>query len=58
MRKLIVAALLALAGCGNPAPSVDTSVIGAGDDWDNPGGDWAGSHFSRLLMQVFWQLNR
>jgi quinohemoprotein ethanol dehydrogenase len=25
-----------------------SSVIGAGDDWDNPGGDWAGSHFSRL----------
>ncbi len=23
-------------------------MIGAGDDWDNPGGDWAGSHFSRL----------
>jgi len=26
----------------NPPP------IGAGNDWDNPGGDWAGSHFSRL----------
>ena len=27
---------------------VDTSTYGAGDDWDNPGGDWAESHFSRL----------
>jgi len=48
MRKLLVAALLALAACSGGAPEVDTSVIGAGDDWDNPGGDWAGSHFSRL----------
>ena len=50
MRKLIAVALLALAACtqGTNAPEVDTSVIGAGDDWDNPGGDWAGSHFSRL----------
>ena len=47
MRKLLCAALLLLAAC-NGAPEVDTSVIGAGDDWDNPGGDWAGSHFSRL----------
>ena len=50
MRPLIAAALLALTACtqGTNAPQVDTSVIGAGDDWDNPGGDWAGSHFSRL----------
>ncbi|HYD24534.1 MAG TPA: PQQ-dependent dehydrogenase, methanol/ethanol family [Croceibacterium sp.] len=41
--------LLALAACTDATiPQVDTSVIGAGDDWDNPGGDWAGSHFSRL----------
>lgn len=50
MRRIIVAALLALAACspGSEAPEVDTTVIGAGEDWDNPGGDWAGSHFSRL----------
>ena len=50
MRKLLAAALLALAACssGSDAPEVDTSVYGAGEDWDNPGGDWAGSHFSRL----------
>lgn len=45
------AALLALAGCSDrytEKPEVDTSVYGAGEDWDNPGGDWAGSHFSRL----------
>jgi quinohemoprotein ethanol dehydrogenase len=49
MRKLFPAALLLLAACTDATvPNVDTSVIGAGDDWDNPGGDWAGSHFSRL----------
>jgi quinohemoprotein ethanol dehydrogenase len=49
MRKLFAAALLLLAACTDATvPNVDTSVIGAGDDWDNPGGDWAGSHFSRL----------
>lgn len=52
MRALFVAAaaLLALAGCKQERerPVVDTSVYGAGEDWDNPGGDWAGSHFSRL----------
>ncbi len=50
MRKLFAAALLALAACtqASEAPKIDTSVYGAGEDWDNPGGDWAGSHFSRL----------
>ena len=49
MRKWLAAALLVLAGCTDATiPQVDTSVIGAGDDWDNPGGDWAGTHFSRL----------
>ncbi|MEO6387456.1 MAG: PQQ-dependent dehydrogenase, methanol/ethanol family [Croceibacterium sp.] len=52
MKKLLSLALLALAACtqgtGGAAPKVDTSVIGAGENWDNPGGDWAGSHFSRL----------
>ncbi len=44
------AALLALAGCSShsDAPDIDTSTYGAGDNWDNPGGDWAGTHFSRL----------
>ncbi|MBO9601950.1 MAG: PQQ-dependent dehydrogenase, methanol/ethanol family [Novosphingobium sp.] len=51
MRRLLaVAALALLASCskGYEPPKVDTSVYGAGDDWDNPGGDWASSHFSRL----------
>jgi len=47
-----VAALALLGACGSadsfdPA-SIDTSVIGANEDWDNPGGDWAESHYSRL----------
>ena len=46
--EALAAALLALAACTRDRAEVDTSVIGAGDDWDNPGGDWAGSHFSRL----------
>jgi quinohemoprotein ethanol dehydrogenase len=45
---LIPCALLACADATVVAPEIDTSVIGAGDDWDNPGGDWAGSRFSRL----------
>ncbi len=49
---LAVAAALALAGCGvangGGVVAEDTSTYGAGDDWPNPGGDWAGSHYSRL----------
>lgn len=47
---LIAAASLALASCMQdaPPPPVDTNEYGAGANWDNPGGDWAGSHFSRL----------
>ena len=45
---LALAATLALASCGDGAPDIDTSTYGAGENWDNPGGDWAGSHFSRL----------
>jgi len=48
-------ASLALAGCtaaaiqqGAMAPAADRLALGAGEDWDNPGGDWAESHFSRL----------
>ncbi len=44
----LFAASLALAACSDGAPQVDTSIYGAGDNWDNPGGDWAESHFSRL----------
>ena len=44
--------LAALSGCKvvktDEAPKVSTAALGAGDNWDNPGGDWAGSHFSRL----------
>jgi len=52
INKLAVAAVaaLALASCGDsfdPA-SIDTATYGAGENWDNPGGDWAESHFSRL----------
>ena len=46
-----VAAALLLAACSataDEAPRVDTTTYGAGDNWDNPGGDWASSHFSRL----------
>lgn len=48
--SIVVAASLALAACGDsfdPA-SIDTGTYGAGENWDNPGGDWAESHFSRL----------
>jgi quinohemoprotein ethanol dehydrogenase len=45
---LALAFPLALAACGEDAPQVDTSTYGAGADWTATGGDWAGSHFSRL----------
>ena len=47
---LAAAALALLAACSNQydAPAVDTGTIGALDNWDNPGGDWAESRFSRL----------
>ena len=53
IRKLAIPALaaLALTACGGDSfdPStIDTSTYGAGENWDNPGGDWAESHFSRL----------
>jgi quinohemoprotein ethanol dehydrogenase len=56
MRRLwafAAAALLLAAGCaqyqaGYPASETAGRQIGAGEDWDNPGGDWAKSHFSRL----------
>lgn len=41
-------ALLAACSGGFDPSDIDTSVYGAGDNWDNPGGDWAESHFSRL----------
>ncbi len=46
----VAAALVLTASCsqGYDAPGIDTSIYGAGDNWDNPGGDWAESHFSRL----------
>jgi quinohemoprotein ethanol dehydrogenase len=50
-RAIVVGFALALAACSastSDKPQVDTTVYGAGDNWDNPGGDWAGSHFSRL----------
>ena len=47
MRALIAAAALALAACSGGTADIPDNY-GAGDDWDNPGGDWASSHFSRL----------
>ncbi len=47
-RSIALAAALALVSCAEEVPQVDTSTYGAGENWDNPGGDWAGSHFSRL----------
>jgi len=48
-------AALALAACTALAsqqaaitPPVAEAPLGAGENWDNPGGDWAESHFSRL----------
>jgi quinohemoprotein ethanol dehydrogenase len=51
LRAIALLFAFALAACNavtSDKPQVDTSTIGAGDDWDNPGGDWAGSHYSRL----------
>jgi quinohemoprotein ethanol dehydrogenase len=44
------AALALLASCSNgfDPSDIDTSVFGAGENWDDPGGDWAESHYSRL----------
>lgn len=51
-RKVLIGTFVALtlAACSGEAdlPAIDTSIYGAGDNWDNPGGDWAESHFSRL----------
>jgi quinohemoprotein ethanol dehydrogenase len=52
MKRLIAlsaAALLLATGCAQyAAGQVEPLAIGAGENWDNPGGDWAESHFSRL----------
>jgi quinohemoprotein ethanol dehydrogenase len=45
------AAILLAAGCaqyGAGATQASAPQLGAGENWDNPGGDWAESHFSRL----------
>jgi len=50
-RSLVLFALLALAACHvvkSDKPQAETATYGAGDNWPNPGGDWAGSHYSRL----------
>ncbi|MBD3728978.1 MAG: PQQ-dependent dehydrogenase, methanol/ethanol family [Sphingomonadales bacterium] len=47
-RLAALLAILLLAACSRGAPGVDTTQIGAGDDWDNPSGDWSESRFSRL----------
>jgi quinohemoprotein ethanol dehydrogenase len=48
MRALIAAVALTLAACSGGGADDLPAGYGAGDDWDNPGGDWASSHFSRL----------
>ncbi|MXO70156.1 PQQ-dependent dehydrogenase, methanol/ethanol family [Altererythrobacter buctensis] len=50
IRRLAFAASLLMAACsqGDAPPQVDTSQYGAGANWETTGGDWAGSHFSRL----------
>jgi len=49
----LVAAVIALAvlpSCskGFDPSQIDTGTVGAGENWDNPAGDWAESRFSRL----------
>ena len=52
----VLVAALGLAACvaanvpdaQTGTPIAAPEVLGAGEDWDNPGGDWAESHFSRL----------
>lgn len=50
IRRLVLALFLplALVACGQDVPRIDTSTYGAGANWETTGGDWAGSHFSRL----------
>ncbi len=52
IRRIALAAAvsLALTACGDgfDPSTIDTTTYGAGANWDNPGGDWAESHFSRL----------
>jgi len=55
MSRRLLAGLVALGASGcMPAAAPELAVpaatapIGAGANWDNPGGDWAESHFSRL----------
>ncbi len=48
LAALLATGLLLSCTDGFDPGRVDTSVLGAGDDWDNPAGDWAESHYSRL----------
>lgn len=48
LAALVSVAMLTSCSDSFDPKSIDTSVYGAGDDWDNPGGDWAESHYSRL----------
>ena len=45
---LALALLLSACSGGSDFTPGDPGPLGAGENWDNPGGDWAGSHFSRL----------
>ena len=47
LRAIVLPFLLALPACSGGTGDLPAGY-GAGDDWDNPGGDWASSHFSRL----------
>ncbi|MFV0645556.1 MAG: PQQ-binding-like beta-propeller repeat protein, partial [Sphingomonadaceae bacterium] len=44
---IFVTAVL-LAACSGGSAPIDTSIVGAGDNWGNPSGDWSKSRFSRL----------
>ncbi|WP_126173145.1 PQQ-dependent dehydrogenase, methanol/ethanol family [Altericroceibacterium xinjiangense] len=49
---LASAALAVVAACtqGIAGPTQEAGRIGAADDWNNPGGDWAESYYSRLTQ--------
>ena len=48
-RYAVLGMALAAGACvGMAVPENATPPLGAGADWDNPGGDWAESRFSRL----------
>ncbi len=45
---IAAALLLFAAACSREHAPVEPPPLGAGENWETVGGDWAGSHFSRL----------